>query len=453
MRQLESIENEIKSFGEKEMPYKKAAEIFLKLYSLGDDFWKTFRYFSEKSKYRKVYEKQGMSKEDANSKASQTAIDIVHDTTAFYSQQPKLLQALRKFPATGTFVSFPYLTMRNAFHTLIQAQKEIRNKDTYHIGIQRISGFGLAVGVLPTMASLATKAIGLSDDDDDELRMFMPSYWKNDILAFIKDNKDGTFRFNNLSYLDYYNSVTTPVLTLFRASKTKDGITDDVIKEVINSFFEPYISPDIFFDKSTDILKGINSKTGDKIYNKTDSFHEKVHKMGEYMWDAFEPSTITDIKRMYKTGREGGDWQSQLKGMLSGNQIRTLDIEKSYKYYLLKETDKNIDDILWDYKTELNSFNKLKNPNKMDVSLLNRKKKITDEKINELVKKSTAHYEAAKKFGVKPEVLLQIMKDRRISVAIRNAIIDKQPIKINDEGKIVNEIQTKSIQPTNTPLY
>jgi len=408
---------------------KMTSKTMLNLYEFGDDFWKTFRFFSEKSRYKKVYLKQGKSEKIADDMSTERARDILHDTTAFYSQQPKLLQALRYFPTSGTFVSFPYLTMRNAFHTIKLAGQEMSNKDTFHIGLQRIAGMMIATSTLSLVAGLFNRANLLDPEDMEELRRFLPKFWKNDIIAIRKELGEGKYRFSNPTYMDYYNSVTTPVLMMIRRLIANGELIKDDLFEAVSVFFEPYVSEDILFKKLKNLYQNYDIERGKKIYDGNDFSNHPIKffiDTSEYLWEAFEPATITDIKRVLQAKKEGGDWKGYLTGLMKGSQIRTLDIERSMRFYNVREAKEYVETIMMD-------FYEAKRRNRKTGENIDKSINLAEKKLNKVVDELRKDIDAAVNHGVPIETIEDILKDSRLDKDLRNSIFTGQDITVDLE--------------------
>lgn len=420
---------DIDKAGKKNILDNHMSRAMLKAYSFGDDFWKTMRFLSEKARYQKVFEKQG--KENAEQLAKEKAMEILHDTTAFYSQQPQLLQSLRKLPFAGTFVSFPYLTTRNFFHTMALASKEMGSKDTFHIGMQRMSGLGGAIVVLSLLALRNTSLNGMDEEDLKDVRRFLPSFWKNDIIGIKENSGKGKLTYKNYSFMDYYGAITIPLTTMYRSVMSKGKLEEEDLFNALGSFFEPYVSEDILFSKLKNLYQNYDPGKKQKINDVsfTDEPLRFFITSSVYLWDAFEPATITDIRRIARYKKAGEDWKTPLRGVATGQQNRVLDVSKSLRYYNIKDAEEKIKDAQWEYKQKTYK-------NKGNFVLQSTKQQM-ESTINKQIKSLTEDYEAAKRLGLDEEQMFNIFKDSKLDKDVRNAVLYGGEVRLSEDGKII----------------
>jgi hypothetical protein len=80
-----------------------------RFYSYGDDFWKIIGFENEKALLMKH---KGMSEPNAEKEAAER----IRNTYPTYSMTGRAVNALRRFPLAGTFVSFPAEVIRTSYH-------------------------------------------------------------------------------------------------------------------------------------------------------------------------------------------------------------------------------------------------------------------------------------------------------------------------------------------------
>ncbi|MBN1683755.1 hypothetical protein JW865_09420 [Candidatus Bathyarchaeota archaeon] len=410
---------------------KKSLEIMFKAYELGDDFWKVTRYFSEKATYKKVYEKT-MSKDAAETKARETASKIVHDSMAFYSQAPRLVQMMRKFPATGTFVTFPFMTTVNAFNTLKQATIEMRSSETFGIGLKRASAFLATTSALSLIAAKMNNDEGKSIKDMEDLRRFLPKYFRNDIIGLKSTGKNGIYTYQDLSYMDYYNAVTGPTRYLTRRWYSQGDLTTEDFKRSALIFTEPYTSKDIIYKMANDLWNNMDSETHREIYRESDD--DKYKKITNHVWKAFEPGTMTDIKRVLDVKRSEGDWKPILRGMFTGSQNRELNIEKSMSFYIINELQNNIKSARGIYYDE----KRRKSATKGEI--LDAKNK-SERAINNYILDMHETIKAAIRQGLPEGKIKEIISKTSLNKEISRSIVLGTEISIDKDGFIVEKIR------------
>lgn len=404
-------------------------KIAWKAFSFGDDFWKVQRYFSEKSKYRKVYDKT-MNKEEAEKYARDKASDILHDTQAFYDLLPNFAQAMRKAPVTGSFISFPYVTTMNIINTIKLSKAEMSSKDTFSIGLQRAIGTVMALSLLPFIAGIKNDDNDIDEEEMQLIRRFLAPYWKNDVIAITKNKGNGVYTYSNLSFVDFYSAVTKPGMSLIRDLRTGDFDDKSVIKS-FKEFIEPYADPEISAQIISDLMNNHSKKSGRKIYDPNSE--TMVYDIVKYIWnEGLMPGTINDIKRIKRMKRHDQDWQSHMKGMLTGFQKRELDIKRSFKYYNIKDY---LDDIQF-YRSRYNDTEYKEGGSKAEKALNE-----ANENINRIISEARKDYDALIQLGVKPREAAFLLKETRnsngwlIPKIIFMSIYKGYDIKLNKEGK------------------
>jgi hypothetical protein len=443
IKNVEELSNRIsevtrsdESFGE--MLKRTTVDKALKVYGWADDIWKVFRYVSEKLKYKDAFVKTGMTEADAELAARKEASKILHKTSTYHSELPLFIQNMRKLPFTNTFVSFPYQTLTNYIGGIQQAVKEIKTPGLAHIGLQRLAGSLAATYVLTATSQFRNKEEGVDEKDLEAWRRFLPDYWRNDIITIKKDNGDGTAEYINTSYMDYYGVITTPLAMLRRKLVANGTLTDEDLIDAATEFSKSFIGWDIAFDKLTQ-LKANQDDLGRQIFNPQDEWDDKWKDMLRHLWGTVEPGTLTDIKRMIITKSEGGDWEGQLKGMLTGNQVRTIDPLKSMDYYILPKYKRQMDNARAIYKNQLRQYKRLVAPTDADNTALQKAKERAEAIINSILSEVILDYDAAIRVGVKQDKLEDVIRGEKFDKDITNAILYRTGLMLDEEGGFLED--------------
>jgi hypothetical protein len=428
---------------------RKYLDKIIKTYGFMDDVWKVWRYGSEFTRYKKAYDLEnkeqqlGLTDKQIEDRVNKDVMSLMHKTSTYYSEIPQFLQKMRYLPAVNTFVTWPYLTLMNSVGTLETAWKELHTPYLRHIGIQRASGFIMGVSALALMANYQNKKKGISDKVLNAFRRFLPDFWKNDIITITKDNKDGTVEYNNTSYMDYYGVITTPVLMLQRQFKANGTLTSDDLIDALQEWGGKFIGWDILFDKVTKLKSNIKDESGRHIYNEQADWTEQFGQMSDFLWEGFEPGTITDARRIYRTYKEGGAWQKQIIGTLTGSQSRSIDPLKSLQYFKLPQLKRDMDEARKIYTDQLYKYNRIKEPTPMDKYYLDGSKERADKALNKILEESIKDYDAALTVGVDPGKLDDVINDKklRLDMDVRDAIYSKMPVMLDEEGGITLKIE------------
>lgn len=420
-----------------EVVQRKIVDKMIRTYGFMDDVWKIYRYASEYTRYNDAYVKSGMNPDEASKLAKESVRDILHKTSTYYSQLPTFIQNMRRLPFANTFISFPYLTTVNYLGTIQTAVNEMGNPALRHIGIQRMAGSIMGISALALASAFGNKLAGVDEKKIEEWRRFLPDFWKNDIITISKDNGNGVAEYNNTSYMDYYGAISTPLLMLQRKYAANGTITDEDLLLSSQEFFGKFIGWDILFDRVTK-LKANQEDNGQQIYNPQDTWAVKYRDMSNYLISTVEPGTLTDARRIYKTYREGGEWQKQAVGVLSGNQSRTIDPLKSMSYYILPKYKDQLENARKIYISQLRTYDRLKEPDDMDKTVLATSKKRAQSAINKIVEEMQKDYNAALTVGVKKQDLDDVITSPklRLDVDIRNVLLYNLGVILNEDGGI-----------------
>ena len=307
----------------------KRAKAMLKglteFYSAEDDVWKIFAYENEVSRYKAA----GFTQEEAEEKAA----SIVVNTYPTYSMVPAAIKKLRRFPLVGTFVSFPAEVMRTGWNTLNLAREELSDPRTRGIGAQRLAGLSLAA-VGPAAAGLATMAMfGVGDDDDEDIRRFLPEWQKNAQLLWLGKDENGSPRFVDASYTDPYSYLKKPIKALIQGESV-----DDAIIEAFSEIVEPFLGEEILAGKLVDVRRN-RTESGRPVYNPQSATDDKVAAIMEHLWSGFEPGTLTSARRIWKahTGHvepwgRGYDTLDEVLAVSTGQRRQTLEVAQSLSF-------------------------------------------------------------------------------------------------------------------------
>ncbi len=413
---------------------RNTQKFFLDMYQMGDDVFKSYRYVSEYMKYKGVYEKQGLSTDEALMKAKDKAKDILHDTQTYYSNLPKFMDTLRMLPLSGTFVTFPYLTTVNLFNTCKLAAQEMSKPETFAIGLQRSAGTLAAVSGLGLMALMVNRGNGLDDDDMSDIRRALPEYWKNDIITVKKVNGDGKFEYSNTSYLDFYNAVTTPMLSIVHAYAAKGDVDVGDFVHAIGIFLEPYSDRDILFQRTINALNNWDNEKKEPIYNESLPTEKRIWEIAKYLGETVTPATLRDIKTAYEIRQRGGDANKFIKGRMTGRQTRELDLTKSfgrYNFPIAKQKIENAAKI----------YNNVKYDNAMNEDAKERARETASKQINYYIQELHKDYMAFQRQGANIDEMNKSLSQSyggyKMNRIVRGAIIMGQEVYIDKDGEII----------------
>lgn len=300
------------------------------LYRAEDDVWKIFAFLNEKTRYKKAHP------EWSTEQVEKRAAHIVRNTYPTYSQIPAGIQALRRFPAVGTFVSFPYEVGRTSYHTLRLIREELQDPATRAIAYQRIVGVLVAASAPAAIATAFAAIAGVTWKDDQDKRQFVPPWSKHSNLLHIGEDDEGNQRYIDLSYVDPFEYMKTPVMALAR-----DWTSDDWEKLVVQSVkeaAEPFLSEEILFGKGADVWRN-KKQSGGWVYNPEEDPLTITRDIVTHIGEALVPGTAVRAKRFIKgvrgeTNVYGRKYDPKLEALaeFTGQRINTINIKQSLQF-------------------------------------------------------------------------------------------------------------------------
>jgi hypothetical protein len=294
-------------------------------YASSDDFWKVMGYLAEVDKYTKAM--PGWTSEQVKDHAAK----IVRDIRPTYTLSPSVLAKVKAFPFVAPFITFTTEVIRTTINLTRLAHYEITegnrtgNAELTKIGWKRARGITLAATAPTAAAGIFTALAGISGDDEDRLRRFLPNWQKNSQLLLFK-NKDGKVSFADISYLDPYDYWKKAAGALFRALASSDDATatERITKgtmEAVGQLMRPFTSEQLVSGAIADVLRNTDS-SGRQVYNPQDTGANIATKVTERIWKAFSPGAFDVAGRIIKAG--AGDVSDSGRAYNLGNEIAGL---------------------------------------------------------------------------------------------------------------------------------
>lgn len=145
--------------------HRRVFDVAQRIYRAGDDFWKIIGFENEK----KSFIRSCMDEKSAEKRAAQR----IRDGYPTYSMVPKGIRTLRRFPVTGTFVSFPWeilRTTKNQARFIVEDAKAGRKL----AAARRAVGVAIASSITTAISRVLMDRWGISDEDDEAVRAIEP---------------------------------------------------------------------------------------------------------------------------------------------------------------------------------------------------------------------------------------------------------------------------------------
>jgi hypothetical protein len=301
-----------------------------RLYSGGDNVWKWYAHEYLKSQlkgaFKNMNEVRKAVKDDFgitefNPKNMYEAVEeyagmLVRELMPTYSKVPPMIQAIRKIPFIGNFVSFPAEIIRTSFATSVLAMKHIASDNA----TLRAMGYRSLMGQAATLWALNEGARGLgyamTNITPEQIRTykdeFAADYMKySDLIPISNLDKDkGTFKVFDMSRYNPYDLISSTVNNLIvRATDPKTKLDPTKIETDVMAEYFNASGP--LLDLLNGTLFGLSigtegvyeafsgkTKTGSSVWSDSDTALEKIDKGFMHILNKNEPGVISSAQRV-----------------------------------------------------------------------------------------------------------------------------------------------------------
>jgi len=295
------------------------------LYRSEDDLWKIYAFENERARYAKAL--PALVSADIDRKVA----EIVRNTYPTYSMIPQGVKRVRRFPVVGTFVSFPAEVFRVGKNTIGLALDELKDPNLRAIGAQRLVGIMSATVGVPAVAIGSRHLAGVTKQEEDDIRLFLPPWSENSNLVHLGRKEDGTYRYVDASYTDPYSYLRKPVIAALRGEDWMSSLMD-AVKEAA----DPFASEEIGFQHLIDIARNTKKESGGRVFNPEAPTNEQAVDIAAHIWDALEPGTISSMQRIGRgikgeVSLYGRSYDPKLEAMavVTGHRISELDVRQA----------------------------------------------------------------------------------------------------------------------------
>jgi hypothetical protein len=358
------------------------------LYQFEDDLYKIFAFENELARYKKAYP------EWSEDQVKEKAAEIVRMTYPTYSLVPKIVKALRVNPFVGSFVSFPAEVIRTTYNTIGLAKAELQNEATRSIGAQRMAGI-MASLLVPTAASIASRAfLGLGDDDDKSLRRFLAPWQKDNEFIYLNHEKDKVTIWD-IGASDPHSYLKKPFYALLNADNVPEAAFNSAV-EVL----QPFLSEEMVLTAYEDVMRN-QKKNGDQVYNKYSSAGDQAYDIFHHVEGITQIGTVKSLENLTKaikgqTDRYGKKYEvgKELVSLFTGQRAEVKDVNQAllFQAYALK-------DAVDQAEKEFNRIKRSKASTDKEIVEALRKR---DETLENIAEEALQLYRSAVKLGVDP---------------------------------------------------
>lgn len=263
-----------------------------KLYAVSDQFGKIFGFENERQMLARAYPQK------TEAAIRRMAADRIKNTYPTYSRVPDVVaKILRRQPFIGPFMTFAWEVFRTFGHNMNYMALDLRsgNPVLQKAGARRAAGL-VATTVLTGMVAVATRALlGISKDEEDDMRLFLPSWSRNSQFLYWGRGKPGELKTINLSYLNPYSLLTDPIIAMEVAFTRRPW--QQVLWNTGKELFAPLLSFQLGMGKLFNF--GEQDREGRRIYNPQAPVTDQVLDIFSYFAETLEPGTLTRIRKRW----------------------------------------------------------------------------------------------------------------------------------------------------------
>ncbi len=402
---------------------KKGRKVVNDMYQAEDDVWKIYAFENEMARYKKAYPEMEQGELD------QKVADIVRNTYPTYSLVPEAIKQLRRVPLVGTFVSFPAEVVRTAYNTVELAVKELKDPKTRNIGKERLTGI-MAAATLTGGAAIATANMyGVTDEEDEAIRRYLPPWSKNSILLSMSGVENGEYTYIDLGYSDPHTYLKAPIMAMMKGD---DPVESGI--EAMGEFFEPFLGEELLAARMLDISRN-TTVDGKKIYNKQDPIGDQMADITIHIAEALEPGTSSSFRRIWKgingdisVGGKKYDPVNEIIALFSGQRATTTNIKGGFGFKAYR-FGQDMADARQIYNKAF--FSKKEVSDEELETEYNKANNASEKLFNEMVK----DYQAAILLGVSTDDLFNAMKKNGFSTKLRTSIYSGVYTPIKKKGE------------------
>jgi hypothetical protein len=272
-------------------------------------------YFRKLAPRREYINTAQNSKEFYENFLDEVAGNLTRNQVPNYAYVGRTAQALRQTPF-GNFIAFPLEIIRTGHNIFQRSLDEIFSgiPELRALGMKRLFSFGATVGGVPYgLVEMYKSKNGVTDEEMDALRKFVPSWSKNSTLLPVGRDENGYLKYIDFSYSNAYDTLIRPFNAIQTALVQGDANKESVakalaegIKDSIKEILQPYTSESIFTEALVDstIRRGVG-RGGKKVWNEEDETMVKIGKGILHIGESLKPGSLSQLKRLGQaaTGR------------------------------------------------------------------------------------------------------------------------------------------------------
>lgn len=332
-------------------------------YAFGDNFYKVIDFYRQSEKLAKLYKNKlyddlTVSEQE---EIKQMAAERILSEHASYSTLPRGMRILAKQPLIAPFASHPYEMIRNTKNMFVNAIKDARDGSDFKENglsvkqmelLKSMLGQMFVFGGIPLIGGLIRNVMsGMSDDDEEKLRYFLPRYHENSYIIPLNNDKGKVY------YLDI-SGVLPQGHMLGTLNNLSDGRFGPVerAENALAKFMQPFTSVDPLTKSVAESYLGYQ----------VDSPERKISIKGEEGWLKTRiwniagkkgPGTLNSLIRIHEAmtnPRTDLITSNEVMSLGLGIRVYNVDVVNNFGFAALEVADK-LQDTFGEYDKLLTS--------------------------------------------------------------------------------------------------
>lgn len=316
------------------------------IYQASDDLGKIAAFESRKEDVKAI------NPTWSNARVEEEAAKQIREDYPTHQMASRAVRLFRKQPLFGSFATFNAEMMRSTYNSLSRTMNYLFNNQgntaMRDVGIRRAAGALTALGGASyALAALGRMLTGMTPEDEEDVRQFVPEYERDSNLVFTGRSDDGKVRYINESRFNPYSMLPDAV----RAMLANDD--EGLQKALWEGFLEVtrgYADESLILSKLLDVSRN-QTESGRQVYNEEATKGEKIYDSAKHVGEVIVPGTIKRaVTRIYPaaTGQENRrgvvpDLGAELARETLGVAIEDIDFERSLEFRA-REFPKRISD-------------------------------------------------------------------------------------------------------------
>jgi len=318
-------------------------------YAFGDNFYKVIDFYRQREKLAKLYKNKKY--EDLlvseQEEIKEMAAERILSEHASYSTLPRGMRILAKQPFIAPFAPHPYEMIRNTKNMFVNAIKDARDGSDFKENglstkqmelLKSMLGQMFVFGGIPLIGGLIRTAMtGMSDDDEEKLRYFLPIYHENSYIIPIYNNNGKVY------YIDISGVLPQGHMlgTLNNLSDGRFGPAERA-ENALAKFMQPFTSVDPLTKSMAESFLGYQ----------VDSPERKISIKGEQEWLKTRiwniagkkgPGTLNSLMRIHEAAtnpRTDKIVSNEIASLFLGIRIYNVDVVNNFGFAALEIADK-----------------------------------------------------------------------------------------------------------------